>query len=388
MKSALTHLECGWCGATYAPNQLMNLCPQDGKPLLPRYDLQAASATLKRDALHDRPWNLWRYAEVLPVQDEAYRFTLGEGGTPLLHLESLGKALGLSQLYAKDEGINPTGSFKARGLGVAVARAAELGVQAVAIPSAGNAGSATAAYAARAGIPAHVFLPRDVPRAFLAEIATLGAEITLVDGLINDCAKLVRKGADEGRWFDLSTLKEPYRVEGKKTMGYELAEQMGWQVPDVLIYPTGGGTGIVGIWKAFDEMEAMGWIGPERPRMIAVQSEGCAPIVRAYEQGVELAELWQNAATIADGLRVPAAVGDFLILRAIRASGGTALALHDDLLREAQRDIGRLEGMFVAPEAAATVAGLRRLVASGDVQPDERVLLLITGNGLKYTHLQ
>jgi threonine synthase len=386
--STLTHLECGWCGATYSPHQLMNLCPNDGKPLLPRYDLEVARATLTKESLTTRPWNLWRYAEVLPVQDPAYRFTLGEAGTPLLHLPRLGAALGLPHLYGKDEGINPTGSFKARGLGVAVARAAELGVEAVAIPSAGNAGSATAAYAARAGLPAHVFLPRDVPRAFLAEITTLGAEITLVDGLITDCAKLVRKGADEGRWFDLSTLKEPYRVEGKKTMGYEIAEQMGWQVPDVLIYPTGGGTGIVGIWKAFDEMEAMGWIGSKRPRMIAVQSAGCAPIVRAYDAGVELAEPWQNAATIADGLRVPAAVGDFLILRAIRASGGTALALSDDLLREAQRDIGRTEGLFVAPEAAATVAGLRQLVQSGAVSPDESVLLLITGNGLKYTHLQ
>ena len=387
MKSYLTHLECGWCGVTYDANQVMNLCPNDGKPLLPRYDLSAARASFGRDDLRDRPWNLWRYAEVLPVQSEAYRFTLGEGGTPLLHLKALGDELGLSQLYGKDEGLNPTGSFKARGLGVAIARAAELGVKAVAIPSAGNAGSATAAYAARAGIPAHIFLPRDVPRAFLAEIETLGAAITLVDGLITDCARFVRQGADEGRWFDLSTLKEPYRVEGKKTMGYELAEQLGWTVPDVLIYPTGGGTGIVGIWKAFDEMEAMGWIGPERPRMVAVQSEGCAPIVRAYQQGVELAEPWQNAATIADGLRVPAAVGDFLILRAIRASGGTALAVSDELLRAAQFDICKHEGLFVSPEAAATVAALRRLVDTGEVKADERVLLLITGNGLKYTHL-
>lgn len=387
MNSTLTHLECGWCGATFAPNQIMNLCPHDGKPLLPRYDLAAARAGLDRDALRDRPWNLWRYAEMLPVQDEAFRFTLGEGGTPLLPLKSLGEAVGLSRLYAKDEGLNPTGSFKARGLGVAIARAAELGVKAVAIPSAGNAGSATAAYAARAGLPAHVFLPKDVPPAFLAEIETLGAAVTLVDGLITDCAKLVRQGADEGRWFDLSTLKEPYRVEGKKTMGYELAEQLGWQVPDVLLYPTGGGTGIVGIWKAFDEMEALGWIGPERPRMIAVQSSGCAPIVRAYEQGVELAEPWQNAATFADGLRVPAAVGDFLILRAIRQSGGTALAVNDAAIRAAQFEIGRHEGMFVSPEAAATVAALRPLVQTGSIQPDERVLLLITGNGLKYTHL-
>jgi threonine synthase len=387
MKSFLIHLECSWCAATYDHHQLLNLCPACGKPLLCRYDVAAARVSFTREALATRPAKLWRYAEMLPVQDEAYRFTLGEGYTPLLHLKSLGAALGLDALYAKDEGINPTGSFKARGLALAVSRAAELGVKAVAIPSAGNAGSATAAYAARAGLPAYVFLPRDVPPAFLAEIRALGAEITLVEGLITDCARLVREGANEGRWFDLSTLKEPYRVEGKKTMGYELAEQMNWQLPDVILYPTGGGTGIVGIWKAFAEMEALGWIGPERPRMVSVQSAGCAPIVRAFEQDAEFAEPWQNAATIADGLRVPAAIGDFLILRAVRESGGTALAVSDDELRGAQLDIGRREGMFVSPEAAATVAALRHLVQSGQIRPDERVVLLITGNGLKYTHL-
>jgi threonine synthase len=387
MKSYLTHLECGWCGATYAPDQLMNLCPACGKPLLPRYDLEAARENFTRDLLAGRPANLWRYAEMLPVQDAAYRYTLGEGFTPLLHLESLGGNLGLSELYAKDEGINPTGSFKARGLAMAVSRAAELGVKAVAIPSAGNAGSAAAAYAARAGLPCYVYLPKDVPPPFLAEIRALGAEITLVDGLITDCAKLVRGGADEGRWFDLSTLKEPYRVEGKKTMGYEIAEQLDWTVPDVLIYPTGGGTGIVGIWKAFAEMEALGWIGSKRPRMVCVQSAGCAPIIRAFEQNVELAEPWQNAATIADGLRVPAAVGDFLILRAVRDSGGTALAVTDDELRAAQRELGRAEGIFASPEAAATLAALHHLLDTGYIQPNERVVLLITGNGLKYTHL-
>lgn len=387
MQSYLTHLECGWCGKTYDFHQLINLCPACGKPLLPRYDLDAARAHFTREKLANRAPTLWRYAEMLPVQDERYRYTLGEGFTPLLPLNSLGAELGLRDLWAKDEGLNPTGSFKARGLVMAVARAAELGVKAVAIPSAGNAGSATAAYAARAGIPAYVYLPRDVPKAFLAEIRALGAEITLVDGLITDCAKLVRKGADEGRWFDLSTLKEPYRVDGKKTMGYEIAEQMGWDVPDVIIYPTGGGTGIVGIWKAFDEMEALGWIGPKRPRMISVQSAGCAPIVRAFTEEEEFAEPWQNAATIADGLRVPAAVGDFLILRAVRTSGGTALAVSDEEIRAAQRKIGQHEGMFVAPEAAATVAALQTLVAKGAINADERVVLLITGNGLKYTHL-
>lgn len=387
MQSFLTHLECGYCGKTYDPNQLINLCRECSKPLLPRYDLEAAKANFMREMLVGRAPTLWRYAEMLPVQDAKYRFTLGEGFTPLLPLQTLGAELGLSSLWAKDEGINPTGSFKARGLVMAISRAAELGVKAVAIPSAGNAGSATAAYAARAGIPAHVYLPRDVPKAFLAEIRALGAEITLVDGLITDCAKLVKQGADEGRWFDLSTLKEPYRVEGKKTMGYEIAEQMGWDVPDVIIYPTGGGTGIVGIWKAFEEMESLGWIGSKRPRMVSVQSAGCAPIVRAFTEEEEFAEPWQNAATIADGLRVPAAVGDFLILRSVRTSGGTALAVSDDEIRASQRKIGQTEGMFVAPEAAATVAALQTLVAKGAIGANERVLLLITGNGLKYTHL-
>ena len=387
MPSYLTHLECSWCGETYDHRQLHNLCLKCGKPLLPRYDLEAARTRFTREVIAGRAPNMWRYAEMLPVQDDAFRLTLGEGFTPLLHLNRLGAALGLSNLYAKDEGLNPTGSFKARGLAMAVSRAAELGVKAVAIPSAGNAGSATAAYAARAGLPAYVYLPRDVPSAFLVEIRALGTEITLVDGLITDCAKLVRQGAEEGRWFDLSTLKEPYRVEGKKTMGYELAEQMNWQVPDAIIYPTGGGTGIVGIWKAFEEMEALGWIGAQRPRMISVQSAGCAPIVRAFEQGAEFAEMWENAATIADGLRVPAAVGDFLILRAVRESGGIAIAVSDDEIRTAQHDIGRNEGLFVAPEAAATVAALHHLIDKGQILPDERVVLLITGSGLKYTHL-
>lgn len=387
MTSYLSHLECGWCGKTYPADQVMNLCPEDGKPLLPRYDLDAAKAGFSRDALSRRPPTLWRYAEMLPVRDPAYRVSLGEGFTPLLPLPRLGKALGMSALYAKDEGINPTGSFKARGLVMAVSRAAELGVKALAIPSAGNAGSAAAAYAARAGLPVYIYLPQDVPVAFLAEMQALGAAVTLVDGLITDCAKLVRKGADEGRWFDLSTLKEPYRVEGKKTMGYEIAEQMDWRVPDVIIYPTGGGTGIVGIAKAMDEMQALGWIGSERPRLICVQAEGCAPIVRAYDQGVELAPMWENAATVADGLRVPAAVGDFLILRAVRSSGGTALTVSDAELIAAQRELGGSEGIYAAPEAAATLSALRRLLDDGTISRSERVVLLLTGNGLKYGDL-
>jgi threonine synthase len=386
--SYFTHLECGWCGKTYPADQVMNLCPDDGKPLLPRYDLAAAKAGFSRDSLASREPTLWRYAEMLPVRDPAYRFTLGEGFTPMLHLPNLGKKLGMSQLYAKDEGINPTGSFKARGLVMAVSRAAELGIKAVAIPSAGNAGSAAAAYAARAGLPVYIYLPQDIPIAFLAEMKALGAEVTLVDGLITDCAKLVRKGADEGRWFDLSTLKEPYRVEGKKTMGYEIAEQFGWDVPDAIIYPTGGGTGIVGIAKAMDEMEALGWIGSKRPRLISVQTEGCAPIVRAYDQGVEIAPMWENAATVADGLRVPAAVGDFLILRAVRGSGGTALTVSDSELIASQSELGGSEGIYAAPEAAATLSALRKLLNSGDISRDDRVVLLLTGNGLKYGDLK
>jgi threonine synthase len=330
---------------------------------------------------------MWRYAPLLPVQEERYRITLGEGWTPLLHLPRLGERLGMTQLWAKEEGQNPTASFKARGLSMAVSRAAELGVKALAIPSAGNAGSALAAYAARAGLPAHIFLPRDVPPLFVAEIRALGAEVTLVDGLITDCAREVRKGVEAGRWFDVSTLKEPYRLEGKKTMGYEVAEQFDWSLPDVIIYPTGGGTGLIGMWKAFDEMEALGWIGSGRPRMVVVQSSGCAPIARAFEHGAEIAEPWEGAATVADGLRVPSAVGDFLILRAVRESGGTAVAVPDEAILAAMRELGSSEGIFAAPEAAATVAAARVLLEQGWLDREEQVVLFLTGGGLKYTHL-
>jgi threonine synthase len=387
MKSYLSHLECAWCQAQYPSDRLLNVCPACGRPLLARYDMAAAREGFRREMLAARPPTLWRYAELLPVVDPAYRFTLGEGFTPLLPLPRLGAALGLTQLYGKDEGLNPTASFKARGLCLAVARAAELGARALAIPTAGNAGSAMAAYAARAGLPATVYAPRDVPPVFVAEMRALGAEVFLVDGLITDCARYVQEGVAAGRWFDVSTLKEPYRVEGKKTMGYELAEQFGWSLPDVIVYPTGGGTGIVGMWKAFDELEQLGWIGPARPRMVSVQAAGCAPIVRAFERGEEVAAAWENSATIADGLRVPRAIGDFLILRAVRASGGTALTVTDEEIRAALLEIGRSEGIFVAPEAAATLPALRHLVASGFVRPEERVVLFLTGSGLKYTHL-
>ena len=387
IESTLTHLECGLCGATYPADQLWNLCPACARPLLARYDLNRARATLTPEALRERPPTLWRYAEVLPVRSAERRLSLGEGWTPLLHAARLGERIGCANTFVKDESLNPTGSFKARGLGVAVSRAAELGAHELAIPSAGNAAGAMSAYAALAGLPAHVFMPADVPQPFRAECQALGARVTLVDGLINDCGARVRAGAAEHGWFDLSTLKEPYRLEGKKTMGYELAEQFGWRLPDVIIYPTGGGTGLVGMWKAFDEMEAIGLIGPCRPRMVSVQADGCAPIVRAFEQGHEHAELWQGAHTVADGLRVPVAVGDFLIIRAIRASGGTAIALPDAAMIAHASLMGAHTGIFPAPEGGACLAAQVALLQRGWIKPDESVVLFNTGTGLKYAHL-
>lgn len=387
MRSHMTHLECASCGATYEAGALMNLCPACRMPLLARYDLAGARAAVSREAIAGRVGSLWRYAELLPVVDPAWRLTLGEGWTPLLATPRLGRSIGLPNLLVKDEGVNPTGSFKARGLVMAVSRAGELGAKAVALPSAGNAGAALAAYAARAGLPAHVYVPRDVPPLIAIETRMLGAEVTLVDGLITDCARFVKAGVAEGRWFDCSTLAEPYRVEGKKTMGYELAEQLGWELPDVVIYPTGGGTGLVGMWKAFDEMEALGWIGPKRPRMVSVQSAGCAPIVRAWQAGAERAAPWEGAETVAPGLRVPAAIGDFLILRAVRESNGCAIAVDDEAILDALPRIGGLEGIFTAPESAATVVAAATLAEQGWIAPDESVLLFFTGNGLKYEYL-
>ena len=339
---------------------------------------------LKRERLAERVPTMWRYAEVLPVEREDYRVSLGEGFTPLLQATSLGQQVGVPKLYMKDEGNNPTGSFKARGLSVAVSRACELGARAVAIPSAGNAGGATAAYAARAGMRAHIFMPRDVPRANRVECEVLGAHVELVDGLITDCGRIVAGRKDQEGWFDVSTLKEPYRVEGKKTMGYELAEQFDWDLPEVVIYPTGGGTGLIGMWKAFDEMEQMGWVGSKRPRMVAVQAAGCAPIVRAFEAGAASAEPWEGAETAAAGLRVPRAVGDFLMLRAIRESGGCAVAVSDEELMACVWEVASVTGIFPAPEGAANLAGLKGLVKQGLVSPDERVVLFNTGSGLKY----
>jgi threonine synthase len=386
-QSTLIYLECGACGERYDPARLWNVCPACGKPLLARYDLERAAKTLTREALRERPAGMWRYAEVLPVQDPAYWLSLGEGGTPLVHAARLGARIGCPATYIKDESLNPTGSFKARGLAMAVSRAAELGAHSLAIPSAGNAAGAMAAYAAAAGLPAHVFMPADVPRAFRAECTALGATVTLVQGLINDCGARVREGVAEHGWFDVSTLREPYRVEGKKTMGYEVVEQLGWRMPDVMIYPTGGGTGLIGMWKAFDEMQTLGLIGAERPRMVAVQAEGCAPIVAAFEGGLEHAPLWQGARTVADGLRVPVAIGDFLMLRALRSSGGTALKVSDADMLEQSNAIGAETGIFAAPEGGACLAAQRRLVESGWIRPDETVVLFNTGTGLKYAHL-
>jgi threonine synthase len=379
-----THLECTRCGGRYESEVLHWLSPCCDKPLYPRYDLEALRGRLSRDDIAGRTADIWRYAELLPVRDPANAVRLGEGWTPLVNTPRLAARLGVERCLVKDEAQNPTASFKARGLCMAISRAKELGITEVALPSAGNAGSATAAYAAAAGMAAHVVVPRDTPHAIVEEMRALGADVELFDGLINDCAVRVAEGAREHGWFDLSTLKEPYRVEGKKTMGYEVAEQLGWRLPDVIVYPTGGGTGLVGMWKAFDEMERMGWIGPARPRMITVQASGCAPIVRAWEQGTEFAEPWAGAHTYASGLRVPRAVGDFLILDAVRSSGGAAVAVDDDEMRRWTALVGADTGIFCAPEGAATAAAVARLVAGGAIRPDEEVVLFNTGSGLKY----
>ncbi|HLH75155.1 MAG TPA: threonine synthase, partial [Chloroflexota bacterium] len=361
MKGFLDHLECSACGATYDADQLHTVCSSCGKVLFARYDLARVRDAVRPDDFARRRGSLWRYAEVLPVRDPENVVSLGEGWTPLLEAPRLSRALGCRRVLIKDEGVNPTGSFKARGMTVAVSRAKELGARRLGTPSAGNAACAMSAYAARAGMPAYVFMPEDAPLMNQAECVAYGAHLFLVHGLISDCGRIVRREGSERGWFDVSTLREPYRAEGKKTMGYELAEQLSWRLPDVIIYPTGGGTGIVGMWKAFTEMEAMGWIDSKRPRMISVQATGCAPIVRAFEQGQNQAEPWTGAQTIAGGLRVPSAIGDYLILQAIRDSGGTALTVGDDEIVAAMHELAAREGVFVSPEAGATLAGLRRL---------------------------
>lgn len=382
-----THLECTGTGAEFDSEQLIGLSPA-GKPLFARYDLDAIRSRFTRDAVAPRRSDLWRYAEVLPVRDPAAQVALGEGWTPLLDAPRTAARLGVERLWIKDEGQNPTGSFKDRGLCLAVSRALELGAEELAIPSAGNAGSAAAAYGAAAGLPVHVVVPTDTPAPILEEIRALGADLQLLDGLISDCGKVVKKGVEEHGWFDLSTLKEPYRVEGKKTMGYELVEQLGGRLPGAIVYPTGGGTGLIGMWKAFNEMERLGWIGSERPKMFSVQAAGCAPMVRAWEAGEEHAETWQGAATYASGLRVPGAVGDFLILRALRESGGGAVAVPDHEMAEWVARVGADTGVFAAPEGGATAAAVPLLMERGLITPDDEVVLFNTGSGLKYVGMK
>jgi threonine synthase len=378
------NLECSFCHREYDARRLQNVCTECGKPLLVRYDLKRIAKFLTRQALYARRSDLWRYREMLPVRREDNIVTLGEGWTPLLPAKTLGASLGVGDLLIKDESLNPTQSFKARGMSVAVSMAKELGAKKLAAPSAGNAAGALAAYCARAGLDAYIFMPRDTPRANVIECEVAGAHVTLVDGLITDCGAEVARRKDTEGWFDLSTLKEPYRVEGKKTLGYELAEQSEWNLPDVIVYPTGGGTGLVGMWKAFDELQHLGWIGDKRPRMISVQAAGCAPIVRAFEAGDRFAAEFENARTVASGLRVPKAIGDFLILDAIRESGGTAITVTDDEMLEGSREMARTTGIFASPEGGACVPALRKLLERGDVKSNEKVVLFNTGSGIKY----
>jgi threonine synthase len=378
-----THLECSLTGAHIESERLVGLSPA-GKPLLARYDLARLRSTFTRDVVARRRADLWRYAEVLPVRDPAARLALGEGWTPLLDAPRTAARLGVRKVWIKEEGQNPTGSFKARGLCIAVSRALELGARELALPSAGNAGSAAAAYGAAAGLPVHVVVPSDTPAPILEEIRALGADLQLLDGLITDCARVVRRGVEDHGWFDLSTLKEPYRIEGKKTMGYELVEQLDGRLPDAIVYPTGGGTGLIGMWKAFDEMEALGWIGSARPKMFTVQATGCAPIVRAWETGRPDAGMWEGASTYASGLRVPSAVGDFIMLNVLRSSRGGAVAVSDRAMAEWVERLGVDTGVFAAPEGGAAAAAVPLLLERGMISPDDEIALFNTGSGLKY----
>jgi threonine synthase len=380
MFSAFAHLICTRCGAQYERDRRVNVCPACGAALFARYH----ALRLERDSAADRPRTIWRWHEAMPVEDPAHIVSLGEGGTPLLPAQRLGASRGFSDLRIKDESGNPTGSFKARGLSAAVSKAKELGYTKIALPTAGNAGGAAAAYAAKAGMECHVFMPEDTPRVFALECERYGAKVTLVAGLIDDCGRRVAEQAAKEGWHDVSTLKEPFRVEGKKTLGYELAEDLGWKLPDAIIYPTGGGTGLIGMWKAFDEMEEMGWIGSQRPKMFAVQAEGCAPIPKAFAEGKETSEKFPNAHTYASGLRVPKAFADYLILRYVRASGGAALSVTDDEMRRACDEIGESEGIFAAPEGGAAWAGAKLLAEGGRLERSARIVVFNTGSGFKY----
>jgi threonine synthase len=384
----LTHLECTACGKQHDWKRLQNLCGACGKPLFAIYDLESLSKLecKMHSSFAGTDRSLWRWRELLPLPKDVEPVSLGEGGTPLLQSKKFGGDAEVD-LWIKDESVNPTQSFKARGMSVAVSMAKYLGAEKLAVPSAGNAGGAMAAYAARAGLEAHVFMPRDTPRANIIECREVGAHVTLIDGLITDCGAEIAKRKDKEGWFDVSTLKEPYRIEGKKTLGLEIAEQLDWKLPDVILYPTGGGTGLIGMWKAFDEMEKLGWIGNERPRMFSVQASGCAPIVSAFEAGENFAAEFPNAHTTASGLRVPKAIGDFLMLDILRESKGGAIAVDDDEMIRAVREVGSKEGLFVAPEGAACFVALKKLRASGKIERGEQVVIFNTGSGIKYLDL-
>ena len=384
-RSYLSHLECSGCGREYPHHEIHTFCPACQSPLLSIYDLKGACRQVDREEISRRKKGMWRWRELLPVLDQENQVSLGEGDTPLLSLPRLEDELGIAHLYLKDESSNPTGSFKARGLASAVSKAKELGIEKVIIPTAGNAGGAMAAYAARAGLRAHIFMPRDTPFANIEESRMAGAEVILVDGLISDAAGMAGEKALAEGWFDLSTFKEPYRLEGKKIMGYELAEAFNWRFPDVIIYPTGGGTGLVGMWKAFTELEALGWLkNTKRPRMVSVQAAGCAPVVRAFKAGASFCDFWINANTVASGLRVPKSFADHLILHDIYESRGTAIAVSDEAILGSQKQLASIEGIFAAPEGAATLAALKELIEQKWVQPGEHIVLFNTGSGLKY----
>jgi len=383
--SHLSHLKCSGCDRKYSYQEIHTFCPDCQSPLLADYDLKRVHDKVDRDEISRRPKGMWRWHEILPIMDMENVVFLGEGDTTLLKVPNLGKELGLKNLFVKDESSNPTGSFKARGLASAVSKAKELGIKKVIIPTAGNAGGAMAAYAARANIQATIYMPKDTPRANVEESRMAGAEVILIDGLISDAAGMAGEKARTEGWFDLSTFKEPYRAEGKKIMGYELAETFNWTLPDVIIYPTGGGTGLVGMWKAFDELEELGWLeNTRRPRMVAVQAEGCAPVIKAFDNGAEFCDFWLDAHTLASGLRVPKSFADALILQDLRDSNGTAVAVSDKAIIQAQSRLGRLEGVFAAPEGAATLAALDILIQKMWIGPEERVVLFNTGSGLKY----
>ncbi len=386
--STITHLECSICGKHHDDRVPQTLCTSCGRVLLARYDLDVAKRTFSRESLQSRPASLWRYAEVLPMRDPSSVVSLGEGMTPLLSTCRLAVEAGAPQLYIKDEGLNPTGSFKARGLTAAASKALELGISKIALPTAGNAGGAAAAYGARAGQRVHVGMPLDAPQAMKNEVRSYGGELDLVDGLISDAGKKIAAMCRDSDWFDISTLKEPYRAEGKKTMGYELWEQLDGELPDAIFYPTGGGTGLIGMWKAFDELESMGLIGSFRPRMFVVQATGCAPIVRAFEAGAERSDAWQDAATLAPGIRVPTPYADDLILQVLRDSDGDAVAVSDDVILDAMRRISRAEGINACPEGGATLAGLELLIKEGRIDPAGKIILFNTGSGLKHPELQ